>query len=106
MDNTASIKKIKKELADIILDFNIVSSDEYAKLTRHSKQTKEELYDLILQTNNIDMDQLYSKLEEKYGIQYQSGAAPIVTRESDIPDGFCKKNGIVAMDLNKKNLTS
>lgn len=105
MDNTTSIKKIKKELADIILDFNIVSSDEYAKLTRHSKQTKEELYDLILQTNNIDMDQLYSKLEEKYGIQYMSEAAPIATRKSDIPDGFCKKNGIVAMDINEKNLT-
>jgi len=105
MDNKAIIKQIKNELAETVLDIGIVDADNYAKLSRQSKQTNEPLYNLLIQNNFFNTHAYLNKLSDKYGIEIDNKSSVNSSIEDKIPVQFCNKNAIAPISIDKKNFS-
>ena len=104
MDNKPVIRSIKDEVALTALDLGIIDSEDYAKLSRHAKQTNESLYNLLVKNDLFDADAYLDKLSEKYGIGVAKSPEKSNLNGSEIPTQFCNKNGIYSMSVEKNNL--
>ena len=64
MDNKPVIRSIKDEVALTALDLGIIDSEDYAKLSRHAKQTNESLYNLLVKNDTVKFSDYHVDLKD------------------------------------------
>ena len=88
------ILSIKEELAQASLDFNLIDSNEYKKISQHSKNTDGSLYDLIEKDGHVTNEMLLEAFSKKYGVSISFDARSIKPEYKNFPYKFCEKNGL------------
>lgn len=88
------ILSIKDELAQASLDFNLIDSNEYKKLSQHAKNTDGSLYDLIEKDGHLTNEMLLEAFSKKYGVSISFDAKAITPDYKNFPYKFCEKNGL------------
>lgn len=104
MDNKPVIKSVKDEVALTALDLGILDSEEYAKLSRHAKQTNESLYNLLVKNDLLDVEIYLDELSKKYGIGISKNPEKENMDDSELPIQFCNKNAIYPLSIEKNIL--
>lgn len=104
MLNKETIKNIKDEICSVSLDLGIIDSENYAKQSKHSKQTNEPLFNLLLKNGLFDQNKYLSELSKKYGIDVTT-QPNIKNSSDDFPKQFCEKNAMYPLSIEKKTIS-
>ena len=88
------VLSIKDELAQASLDFNLIDSNEYKKISQHAKNTDGSLYDLIEKDGHVTNEMLLEAFSKKYGVSISIDAKSITPEYKNFPYKFCEKNGL------------
>ena len=98
------VQILKEELGDIIKESNLIEDYLYESELSNANNSGDYVYDILLKKNSFKIEDLLSKLANKYGLQSELNPTPILPDIKKFPLKYCLQNAIIPIGDSAKEI--
>ena len=98
------VQFIKEELGDLIKEFDLVENKLYESELANAKNIGDSIYDVLLKKNAFKIEDLLSKLSNKYALKSELNPEPILPEIKKFPLKYCLQNAIIPIGNSAKEI--
>ena len=98
------VQFIKEELGDLIKEFDLVENKLYESELANAKNIGDSIYDVLLKKNVFKIEDLLSKLSNKYALKSELNPEPILPEIKKFPLKYCLQNAIIPIGNSAKEI--